>query len=89
MGDYATTIRSLLELAAWLRRQGVTLVVIEATSSYRKPPTSCRSRKNSRPPLLTTADVDARHVATDGMILPLRMPLTGGLLTCSPFGKYP
>jgi hypothetical protein len=34
------------------------------------------------------ADVDARHAVTDGMILPLRMPLTGGLLIGSQFGKY-
>ncbi len=36
--EYATTTRSLLELADWLRCQGVTLVVMEATSSYWKPP---------------------------------------------------
>ena len=30
--EYATTTRSLLELADWLRCQGVTLVVMEATS---------------------------------------------------------
>ena len=38
MREYATTTRSLLELADWLRCQGVTLVVMEATSSYWKPP---------------------------------------------------
>ena len=36
--EYATTARALLELADWLRCQGVTLVVMEATSSYWKPP---------------------------------------------------
>ncbi|MGO9218606.1 MAG: IS110 family transposase [Streptosporangiaceae bacterium] len=36
--EYATMTRSLLELADWLRCQGVTLVVMEATSSYWKPP---------------------------------------------------
>jgi len=32
--EYATTTRALLELADWLRCQGVTLVVMEATSCY-------------------------------------------------------
>ena len=36
--EYATTTRALLGLADWLRCQGVTLVVMEATSSYWKPP---------------------------------------------------
>jgi transposase len=36
--EYVTTTRSLLELADWLRCQGVTLVVMEATFSYWKPP---------------------------------------------------
>jgi transposase len=36
--EYATTTRALLELADRLRCQGVTLVVMEATSSYWKPP---------------------------------------------------
>ena len=36
--EYATTTRSLLALADRLRCQGVTLVVMEATSSYWKPP---------------------------------------------------
>ena len=36
--EYATMTRSPLELADWLRCQGVTLVVMEATSSYWKPP---------------------------------------------------
>jgi transposase len=35
---YATTTRSLLELRDWLVCQGVTLCVMEATSSYWKPP---------------------------------------------------
>lgn len=35
---YATTTRSLLELQDWLVCQGVTLCVMEATSSYWKPP---------------------------------------------------
>jgi transposase len=35
---YATTTRSLLELHDWLICQGVTLCVMEATSSYWKPP---------------------------------------------------
>ena len=33
----ATTTRSLLELSDWLRCQGVTLVVMEATGDYWKP----------------------------------------------------
>jgi transposase len=36
--EYATTTRGLLELADHLRCQGVTLVVMEATSCYWKPP---------------------------------------------------
>ena len=36
--EYATTTRALLELADHLRCQGVTLVVMEATSDYWKPP---------------------------------------------------
>ena len=35
---YATTTRSLLELADWLVAQGVSLCVMEATSTYWKPP---------------------------------------------------
>ena len=35
---FATTTRSLLELQDWLVCQGVTLCVMEATSSYWKPP---------------------------------------------------
>ena len=35
---YATTTRSLLELADWLVSQGVRLCVMEATSAYWKPP---------------------------------------------------
>ena len=36
--EYATTTRALLDLADHLRCQGVTLVVMEATSAYWKPP---------------------------------------------------
>jgi len=36
--EYATTTRALLGLADHLRCQGVTLVVMEATSDYWKPP---------------------------------------------------
>ena len=36
--EYATTTRALLALADRLRCQGVTLVVMEATSDYWKPP---------------------------------------------------
>jgi transposase len=35
--EYATLARGLLELADWLRSQSVTLVAMEATSSYWKP----------------------------------------------------
>jgi transposase len=35
---YPTTTGALLELADWLRAQQVTLVVMEATSDYWKPP---------------------------------------------------
>ena len=35
---FATTTGSLLELRDWLTRLGVTLVVMEATSAYWKPP---------------------------------------------------
>jgi transposase len=35
---FATTTRSLLELADWLHGLGVTLVVMESTSTYWKPP---------------------------------------------------
>ncbi|HTT53200.1 MAG TPA: IS110 family transposase [Streptosporangiaceae bacterium] len=35
---FATTVRSLLELRDWLVCQGVTLCVMEATSTYWKPP---------------------------------------------------
>jgi transposase len=35
---YATTTPALLELRDWLVCQGVTLVVMEATSAYWKPP---------------------------------------------------
>jgi len=35
---YATVTRALLELRDWLVCQGVTLVVMEATSAYWKPP---------------------------------------------------
>lgn len=35
---FAATTRSLLELQDWLVSQGVTLCVMEATSSYWKPP---------------------------------------------------
>jgi transposase len=35
--EYATLSRSLLELADWLRCEGVELVAMEATSSYWKP----------------------------------------------------
>jgi transposase len=35
---YSTTTGALLELADWLRAQQVTLVVMEATSTYWKPP---------------------------------------------------
>jgi transposase len=36
--SFATTTRSLLELRDWLVCQGVTRVVMEATSAYWKPP---------------------------------------------------
>jgi hypothetical protein len=39
--EYATRVPALLELAGWLRAQGVELVAMEATSSYRKPLFSC------------------------------------------------
>src|SRR5262245_24164656 len=35
---YPTTTGALLELADWLRAQQVTLVIMEATSDYWKPP---------------------------------------------------
>jgi hypothetical protein len=35
--EYATLVPALLELADWLRCQSVTLVAMEATSSYWKP----------------------------------------------------
>lgn len=35
---FTTTVRSLLELQDWLVAQGVTLCVMEATSTYWKPP---------------------------------------------------
>ena len=35
--EYATRVPALLELADWLRSQGVELVAMEATSSYWKP----------------------------------------------------
>jgi transposase len=35
---YAATTRAILQLADWIREQGVTLVVMEATGDYWKPP---------------------------------------------------
>ena len=58
--EYATTTRVLLELADWLRCQGVTLVVMEATSSYWKPPFYLLEAEGFECWLL-----NARHVKND------------------------
>jgi transposase len=45
--EYATTTRALLELADHLRCQGVTLVVMEATSDYWNRRSTCWRPKGS------------------------------------------
>ena len=42
--SFATTTKSLLELADWLYGLGVTRVVMESTSTYWKPPSTRCSR---------------------------------------------
>jgi hypothetical protein len=45
--EYATRVPALLVLADWLRSQSVTLVAMEATSSYWKPLFTCWKPRGS------------------------------------------
>jgi transposase len=85
---FATTTRSLLELADWLHGLGVTLVVMESTSTYWKPPfylleESCacwlvnaREVKNvpGRPKTDTQDAVWLAKLAERGMLRPSFVP---------------